>query len=41
LGPDPIIEPQQVELTSRTQPGKSVRLATDGVRPFAVLAGAP
>ncbi|NDP40346.1 MAG: prepilin-type N-terminal cleavage/methylation domain-containing protein [Rhodoferax sp.] len=41
LGPEPIIEPQAVVLTSRTQPGKSVRLATDGVRPFAVLAGAP
>jgi general secretion pathway protein H len=41
LGPEPIIEPQQVVLVSRTQPGKSVRLATDGVRPFAVLAGAP
>ena len=41
LGPEPIIEPQSVVLTSRTQPGKSVRLATDGVRPFAVLADAP
>lgn len=41
LGPEPIIEPQAVVLTSRTQPGKSVRLATDGVRPFAVQAEAP
>ncbi len=41
LGPEPIIEPQAVVLTSRTQPGKSVRLATDGVRPFAVQADAP
>jgi general secretion pathway protein H len=39
LGPDPLIEPQQVVLTSLGQPGKTVRLATDGVRPFAVKAG--
>jgi general secretion pathway protein H len=38
LGPDPLIEPQELVLTSLTQPGKSVRLATDGVRPFAVKA---
>ncbi len=36
LGPDPIIEPQSVTLVSRSQPDKQVRLATDGVRPFAV-----
>ena len=36
LGPEPIIEPQAVVLISRSQPGKSVRLATDGVRPFTV-----
>ena len=41
LGPEPIIEPQAVVLISRSQPGKSVRLATDGVRPFAVQAVAP
>lgn len=41
LGPEPIIEPQQLVLVSRTQPGKSVRLATDGVRPFAMLADTP
>lgn len=41
LGPEPIIEPQQVVLMSRSQSGKSVRLATDGVRPFALLADAP
>ena len=41
LGPEPIIEPQQLVLVSRSQPGKSVRLATDGVRPFAVQADAP
>ena len=36
LGPEPIIEPQAVVLVSRSQPGRRVRLATDGVRPFAV-----
>ena|SRR5450830_1069490 len=38
LGPEPIIGPQAVVLVSRAQPGKSVRLATDGVRPFAIEA---
>jgi general secretion pathway protein H len=41
LGPDPIIEPQAVTLYSASQPEQRVRLATDGVRPFAVQAGAP
>ncbi|MFZ4622690.1 MAG: type II secretion system protein [Rhodoferax sp.] len=41
LGPEPIIEPQAVILFSRSQPTQRVRLATDGVRPFAVLADAP
>lgn len=36
LGPEPFIAPQSVTLTSHRQPGKRVRLATDGVRPFAV-----
>ncbi|TXT41431.1 MAG: proteinral secretion pathway protein H [Comamonadaceae bacterium] len=36
LGPDPIIAPQSVTLSSRSQPDKTLRLATDGVRPFAV-----
>ena len=36
LGPDPIITPQSVTLSSRSQPDKTLRLATDGVRPFAV-----
>jgi general secretion pathway protein H len=40
LGPDPIIEPQAVTLYSASQPEQRVRLATDGVRPFAVQAGA-
>jgi general secretion pathway protein H len=39
LGPDPLIEPQELVLTSLAEPGKTVRLASDGVRPFAVKAG--
>ncbi len=38
LGPEPIIGPQEVRLQSRSQPGKTLRLVTDGVRPFAVQA---
>ncbi len=41
LGPEPIIEPQTVLLFSRGEPTKSLRLATDGVRPFAVQAATP
>ena len=41
LGPEPIIGPQEVVLISRSQPGRRVRLATDGVRPFAVQAALP
>lgn len=41
LGPEPIIEPQAVVLVSRSQPAHRVRLATDGVRPFAVQPAAP
>jgi general secretion pathway protein H len=41
LGPEPIIGPQEVVLVSSSQPGKSVRLATDGVRPFSVQAAEP
>lgn len=41
LGPEPIIGPQEVVLISRSQPGKSVRLATDGVRPFAIQPNLP
>jgi general secretion pathway protein H len=41
LGPEPIIGPQALVLVSRSQPGKSVRLATDGVRPFALQAAPP
>lgn len=39
LGPEPIIEPQSVLLASRSQPDKTLRLATDGVRPFALQVG--
>ena len=38
LGPEPIIGPQELVLGSSTQPGRSVRIATDGLRPFAVQA---
>jgi general secretion pathway protein H len=38
LGPEPIIGPQAVVLVSRSQPGQTLRLATDGVRPFTVQA---
>lgn len=41
LGPEPLIGPQALVLVSSSQPGKSVRLATDGVRPFAVQAAPP
>ncbi|MDO8250424.1 MAG: prepilin-type N-terminal cleavage/methylation domain-containing protein [Rhodoferax sp.] len=41
LGPEPIIGPQAVVLVSRSQPGRRVRVATDGVRPFAVQAALP
>ena len=41
LGPEPILAPQSVSLLSRSQPGQRVRLASDGVRPFAVQADTP
>jgi general secretion pathway protein H len=41
LGPEPIIDPQEVTLRSRSQPGKTVRLVTDGLRPFAVQVLSP
>jgi len=41
LGPEPIIEPQSLALFSISEPTKSLRLATDGVRPFVVQATAP
>lgn len=36
LGPEPIIEPQIITLISSQQPGLSVHVSTDGLRPFAV-----
>jgi general secretion pathway protein H len=36
LGPDPLIAAQTITLTSRRQPDKTLRMATDGVRPFTV-----
>ena len=44
LGPEPIIAPQSLVLYSVSQPAHSLRIATDGLRPFAVqdnVAGAP
>lgn len=38
LGPEPVIAPQQVQLVSISNPAHSLILATDGIRPFAVLA---
>jgi general secretion pathway protein H len=36
LGPEPIIGRQQVVLTSSAAVGRSLRVGTDGLRPFAV-----
>ena len=36
LGPDPIIAAQQVVLSTEGPPPRSLRIATDGLRPFAV-----
>ena len=42
LGPEPVIGPQQIRLVSISQPTRSLTLATDGIRPFAVVIdGAP
>jgi general secretion pathway protein H len=41
LGPDPIIGAQGVVLSSVSQPEQRLRLATDGLRPFAVPVAAP
>lgn len=40
LGPEPLIAPQQVLLASPALPGRVLRVATDGLHPFAVE-GAP
>ncbi|MBG9389358.1 pilus assembly FimT family protein [Caenimonas aquaedulcis] len=39
LGPDPIIGKQAVVLVAAGLPGRSLRIATDGLRPFAVTSG--
>lgn len=36
LGPDPIIAAQQIVLSSEGPPARSLRIATDGLRPFTV-----
>ncbi|HEY0824586.1 MAG TPA: prepilin-type N-terminal cleavage/methylation domain-containing protein [Ramlibacter sp.] len=36
LGPEPVIGRQEVVLTSAAHPERTLRIATDGVRPFAV-----
>ena len=41
LGPEPIIGAQALTLQSRSRPGQSVRIATDGLRPFAVQSTSP
>lgn len=41
LGPEPIIDPQAVVLTSAAQPQRSLRVVTDGVHPFTVTAQSP
>ncbi len=38
LGPEPIIEPQSLALGSVNLPGRALRIATDGLRPFSVQA---
>ena len=41
LGPEPIIGRQEVVLESTANPERSLRIATDGLRPFAVTTGQP
>ena len=36
LGPEPLIGPQGVDLTRDNRPDRRLRVATDGLRPFAV-----
>ena len=37
LGPEPIIAAQQVLLSSEGPPARTLRIATDGLKPFAVV----
>ena len=41
LGPEPIIGAQELVLRTAAQPELALRIATDGVRPFAVQTLAP
>jgi general secretion pathway protein H len=41
LGPEPIIGPQSVEIESAAQRGRTLRVATDGLRPFAITSAPP
>ena len=41
LGPEPIIGPQSVTITSAGHPDRSLNIGTDGLRPFAVWAANP
>jgi general secretion pathway protein H len=41
LGPEPIIGRQEVVLVSSAAPGRSVRIATDGLRPFGITGENP
>ena len=41
LGPEPIIPPQGVVIGSAEQPDRSLRVFTDGLRPFTVGAATP
>ena len=36
LGPEPVIGPQAVVIGSSRTPGRTLRIVTDGVRPFAI-----
>lgn len=40
LGPEPIIGPQRIRLSSLSEPSRSLSIATDGVRPFKVVSDA-
>ena len=40
LGPEPIIGPQRIRLSIRSQPTRSLDITTDGVRPFKVTGDA-
>ena len=40
LGPEPVIGPQRVQLSNQATPPRTVTLVSDGLRPFAIEAGA-